>query len=520
MQPPPEILASYCVDRAPFLARYLSRYCKKDFLPQQLDVLTTLSARNSKRNPLHNKVLIIMPRGARKSTTVGAYVAANACLRLSNFCMYFSTSESIAVSKTEIIKNMIRVPDIQEDFGTIGISQETERGKTDKDFAKTAWVARFPDPDPNYIGMKILPRGAGQATSGWTHEEFRPDLLVFDDLEKRGMSIDQTEALYEWLLSAALPTVEQDEQEPEDCNYQIIYIDTMKGQSCIPYRLSKDPSWTVIDAPLCDEDYHSLMPSWKSDRAVHEMVEQFRAKGKIAVFCREYMNLPIPTEGGNFDAKYFKEIPEGIHPNSKSIENVIICDPAKSSEQSDEIDDYGIIAAGIDTRSNAIYVWEAIGEHLTPEQFYDRSWRLANKYQTRVIGCEVTGLKEFISFPFKNFLKTKGGFYEFIELSARGRKKEDRIFSLSPFYEGGYIYHRRALCAKLENQLLAHPNSKHDDVADALAYIVEMLDKGGRFFSARQRGIDDQMIDDDAEEQRLLKELDAEESEMYDFAEI
>lgn len=517
----PDILATYLVDRSPFMARYLSRYFKKDFLEQQLDVFATLSARNSKGNPLHNKVLIIMPRGARKSTSVCGYVAAAACLRLANFCMYFSTSEAIAVSKTEIIKGMLRTPDIIDDFGRIGIAQETEKGSTDKDFAKTAWVARFPDPDPNYIGMKILPRGAEQATSGWTHEEFRPDLLVFDDLEKRGLSVERTEAIYDWLLSAALPTVEQDEQDPEDRNYQIIYIDTMKGQNCIPYKLSKDPTWTVLDYPLCDEDYHTLMPGWKSDRAVYEMVEDFRGKGKMAVFCREYMNLPIPTEGGTFESQYFQEIPDNVKPTDKYIENIILCDPAKSSEQSNSVDDYALVAVGVSTRDNSIYVWEAIGEHLTPDKFYERAWLLANKYQTRIIGCEVTGLKEFISYPFKNYLKTKGGFYEFVELSARGRKKEDRIFALSPFYREYYIYHRRALCQKLEQQLLAHPHSKHDDVADALAYLVEMLDKGGRFFSVRGSRIEKTIQEDEyALEEKLLKELEEDESEMYNYVEI
>ena len=47
----------------------------------------------------------------------------------------------------------------------------------------------------------------------------------------------------------------------------------------------------------------------------------------------------------------------------------------------------------------------------------------------------------------------------------------------------GHIYHNSSCCEVLEQQLLNFPSPKHWDVADATAYIIEMTDKGERFFT-------------------------------------
>ncbi len=64
-------------------------------------------------------------------------------------------------------------------------------------------------------------------------------------------------------------------------------------------------------------------------------------------------------------------------------------------------------------------------------------------------------------------------------------KKELRVKELVPYYRGGYIYHNAA-CAtikKLEQQLGMFPRSALWDLMDCLAYIIEMLELGERYFS-------------------------------------
>ena len=44
------------------------------------------------------------------------------------------------------------------------------------------------------------------------------------------------------------------------------------------------------------------------------------------------------------------------------------------------------------------------------------------------------------------------------------------------------IYHRIGFCHELEDQLLTFPSSRWDDIMDAFAYIIELLDEGGQYF--------------------------------------
>ncbi len=62
------------------------------------------------------------------------------------------------------------------------------------------------------------------------------------------------------------------------------------------------------------------------------------------------------------------------------------------------------------------------------------------------------------------------------------KKKEDRIAALVPLYRQGLIWHNKNISGPLEAQLLSFPNSKRFDLMDAFAYIVELLEKGDRYF--------------------------------------
>ncbi|GAG10249.1 unnamed protein product, partial [marine sediment metagenome] len=123
----------------------------------------------------------------------------------------------------------------------------------------------------------------------------------------------------------------------------------------------------------------------------------------------------------------------------------------------------------------------------------------------KVLGIEETSLNEFIKQPIKNEMFRRGSFFELIWLKPRGgEKKALRVKELVPYYRGGYIYHN-ASCAvikQLEQQLTMFPRSKLWDLMDCLAYIIQMLEVGERYFSPK-----DNPEDSEAE----YKELDYEE---------
>jgi len=104
----------------------------------------------------------------------------------------------------------------------------------------------------------------------------------------------------------------------------------------------------------------------------------------------------------------------------------------------------------------------------------------------------------------------QGRYYDIVELKARG-SKEDRISALVPFYRMGFVYHNKQCCNALEKQLMSFPRSKKDDIMDALAYVVEMLEMGERYFipAATKEQVEDEYKDlkDDDYPGEMMKPL-------------
>jgi len=114
---------------------------------------------------------------------------------------------------------------------------------------------------------------------------------------------------------------------------------------------------------------------------------------------------------------------------------------------------------------------------------------MAIRLDAKVLGIEETSLNEFIKQPIKNEMFKRGKFFELVWLKARGgMKKELRVKELVPYYRMGYIYHNKAcpVIKRLESQLLMFPRSALWDLMDGLAYIIEMLELGERYFAPKE----------------------------------
>jgi len=163
----------------------------------------------------------------------------------------------------------------------------------------------------------------------------------------------------------------------------------------------------------------------------------------------------------------------------KNVETVIMIDPAKTVKLHSA--ESAIVAVGIDRASQKLYVRDIVSDKLHPDELYNEAFAMAARLGAKVVGIEVTSLNEFITQPVKNEMYRRGQFFELIELKARG-KKEDRIAALVPFYRQGFMFHNRQCCGGLEAQLMSFPRSRLWDIMDALAYIVEMMELGDRYF--------------------------------------
>lgn len=266
--------------------------------------------------------------------------------------------------------------------------------------------------------------------------------------------------------------------------------------------------WHTVTLSICDDDYKSNWPDFISDEEVRQLADSYAAQGLLDVFYREYRNIPVAKESASFRAehfRYYEEVddpserkatdflyytsPLTIHPH---VENVVIVDPAKTVQMQSDFS--AVVGVGVNLVENKVFVRDVDARRMYPDELYDAIFSMAERIRARCLGVEVTSLNEFITFPIKNEMMRRGRFYELIELHAR-KSKLERIGALVPFYRQGMMYHNKTACGALESQLLWFPKSKRIDIADALAYIVPLMEEGQRYFQPTQKQMKDEFAD-------------------------
>lgn len=427
----------------------------------------------------HPRNVIASPRGIGKTSIVGlAYAARNILFRLKRFIVYVSTSFEVAQLQTENLKmELMTNKMIKYFFGSLKMKAADSEEGLEEAFTKKAWVA---------MGHTlVLPRGSGQQIRGLLYRNNRPDLFIVDDLEDPE-TIENEEIRKrrkQWFFADLMKAVSR-----VDKGWKIVYIDTLKHEDALLEHLLNDPTWLAVRQELCDDDLRSNAPTFVSDEQIRAEYEAHKEQGMLDVFAREYRNQPISREDAVFRQEYFRYYSEqDLAQKGGRIENVILVDPAKTIKSTSA--ETAIIVVGLDYQSRAIYVRDIVAGRLHPDQVYEQIFLSAERFNCRVLGVEVTSLNEFITQPLKQAMSLRGLFLELIELKPRGgASKEQRIKALEPYYRQGLIFHNPSCCHKLEQQLLSFPRSRLLDVADCLAYVVEMMDIGDRMFEPEDEG--------------------------------
>jgi len=410
------------------------------------------------------QVVIVAPRGFGKTSTVNlAYPAKKILFQEKNFIVPISCTATQATMQGENLKReLLSNHVISTLFGPM---------KSDT-FSKEMWVTSS--------GTAVLPRGAGQQVRGILYQNSRPDLIIIDDLEdaESVRNAEQRAKTKAWFFEDVLNSVNRASK-----NWKIVVIGTLLHEDSLLANLLGDPAWKSVHLSICDDNFKSNWPDFMNDEQIANLVDQYRRMGLLDSFYREYMGVPISKETAQFKPemfRYFHETDKDFMEVKNKLENIVIIDPAKTATSTS--DDTAIVGVSIDVTTPRIYVRDIVRGKLHPDQQYNACFDMADRIKAKVIGVEVTSLNEFITYPLKTEMLRQKRFYDIVELKARGDKMS-RIAALIPFYRMGFVFHNEACCKVLESQLLAYPRSKYDDVMDALAYIVEMLELGERYFS-------------------------------------
>lgn len=428
----------------------------------------------------YRKEVIAAPRGMGKTSLVRALILRSICFQHARFIVFVTKNWENAQLQTEHCRReLLSNKKLRHVFGDPRVSRNSDY---DEAFSKRAWVANIADG-----GTLVVPKGMRQPIRGMLFGMYRPDLIILDDAEDKDeiTNEDNRERWYDWVLTdAALAP------DLPGNTYRMIYVDTLKHEDAVLQRLIKRDDWRGLELELFDDNLHSRIPEYLDDAWVAETVSAHRKAGTLDYIWREMRNKVIAGEAAAFRGSYFKYYDDEVDFEHADLEAAVLVDPAKSANPGSA--DSAIVGIAMDYDRKRVYVRDIDAGRFTQDVMYEKILNMADRIHANVIGLEVTGLKDYITHPFHDYMIRHNRMYNVVELkprkgegdySARGRGKEGRIAAMIPYYREGLIYHNPQSCSLLEAQLLSFPRSARWDVMDALSYFVQLFAEGDRFLA-------------------------------------
>lgn len=316
----------------------------------------------------------------------------------------------------------------------------------------------------------FMVKGADSAALGMKLGAKRPDLLLFDDIEKGESNYGPTEIrkrretlvsdlfyLNSWAPVAVVGTTTMPDS----------IIDQMRKVHDFQKRYDGDPEMMreEIDPNLrwvLDENFTThYWPVILTDEETSEERSLWPEKWSMDVlnnmrhtrdFSKNMMNRPVSADEGLWSEEHIT-----IDDIETYTHTVISVDPAVTTKKRSDFTGITVISMGTDKK---LYVRHSEQVKMNGEQLKAHIEPLCEKYKADVLFVETNQGGDLFAQVFKGLpVRYK---------SIRQReKKEIRAEKAFHHYEKGRVMHT-AHFPSLEEQMLAFPNVAHDDVLDSM----------------------------------------------------
>ena len=308
-------------------------------------------------------------------------------------------------------------------------------------------------------GVQILGRSRGQKVRGLKYGRYRPDCIVIDDPEESDWvrtkeNRDKTER---WIRQEVFPSMAAGKTK-------VVVIGNYLHNDALLARLKQMSMFkNTIDIPLFDENGVNAWP----ERFTPEVVELKKEEAGFIGWNREYLLKVVPDEGQIIapeDIVYYDTIPE----DARQGMNVHGVDLAISKEQGADftaVVSGTVFRMGVKGAAHLIVHPGTVNRHLDFKEMTDTL-------------REINGTGEIHHFFVENVNYQQAA----IETLQRYRipvtpvrpiaDKAARLRVASQFIKDGTVQFPRTGCEALLTQLYGFGAEAHDDMVDALVYLI------------------------------------------------
>ena len=498
----------YRDDFSKFRTCYFPHYHKSEdgiFQAETSGLLTGLIANRG------TKIAIAAPREHGKSTLVSLeYILYSICHKREEFIVIISHTADQAAGfleniKNELVSNQRLILDFPE-VCEIGAKPGPPR------WTKTEVITRN--------GVKILALGTGQQIRGRRNRQYRPSLIVLDDIEsdESARNPEGYDKLEQWLTKSVLKAGSSDTN--------VVFVGTIHHyHSLLAKATSPDhfPGWTkkIYKAVRSWSIHPELWEKWtlifnnresygngSGPKAALEFFQTNKEKmleGTKVLWpaLKDYYHLMVKREEEgrpSFDSEFqnepinpadcyfnieeihywddqFRSEEELLDILGEKVEFYGACDPSMG-KQGRNSDYSAIITFARDPKHGTLYTIDADIARYKPDELINTILAFAQRRKYARFAFEINGYQDFI----KTLLERRSNemrVYLPVEGIKNSTDKLARIQSLQPLIKSGAIKFSKRHGQLLE-QMKCFPRGSHDDGLDALEMAVRVCQEASR----------------------------------------
>lgn len=445
-----------------FLGIYLNHIFYLEFAPKHKDIINALDSLDD----LDKYVSIIGFRGCSKSTLAEAFTIWSLINSKHNFIVYIGNTlndakMSIANIKNEIEENKL----LRSDFNIV-IENKTHRF-TDK------WT----EGQITVRDTTIIAKSRGQKIRGAKFKQARIDLIIGDDLEevKDTESSGKRKKHRRWFFGEVIPATKQGVLSDD---VKVVMIGNKVHRDCLIVRFSKSELVKSIEFPIIDKDGNS---NWKAVFPNKESIEKQKKVVMIegeglgsVIWAREYLMKDVDEEGqpvSQDDISYYSN--ERLTSNLRSLR----INPKRAGNAID------LAISEKQTADFTAMVSGVIAEENGKDVLYIRPKPVNNRMDMNKTIETAKTINRTLPKGSMNFVEDVGYQKAVIkEMSRRGLKnvkgirpisdKRARLETVAIYIRSGLVRFPKEGCKDLIDQLLGFGIERHDDLVDALVYLI------------------------------------------------
>jgi phage terminase large subunit-like protein len=308
----------------------------------------------------------------------------------------------------------------------------------------------------------IVGKGAGSSMRGIKRNRKRPDLIILDDIinDELVMNRLRVDRLNRWFYKALLPSL-----SPEG---EIYAVGTPLSQNDLFMHLCS--LHNTLEIPLTDKAWSDrFSPEWIANKK-----QEYINAGMLREYKQEFELVLTDSDTQLFDMSKVQFIDQDNIPDDLSW--FMSCDLAFSEK--DSADYSAIVCTGVDTKGNWYIYPTAVRKK--PSEVANVIFDLVFRFEVLDVGIEQGSSMIAVQEHLEQLMLDYQQYFNIIELKHGGKSKISRISALQP------IVNARRLCiidngfdAEMltEQMELTDSNgcmAKHDDLVDALAYMLQL----------------------------------------------